>query len=80
MTSEKIYKTVESILIDIFDVSPDLVNSDLVFADLEVWDSLTQVRFIVALENEMELDFESEDLAKTKTVGELVILAHTKIK
>ena len=79
MNSEEVFEIIKSILIDIFDVSPQLIQSELAFTDLEFWDSLNRVRFLVALENELDLDFETEDLGNTNTVGELVDLLKNKV-
>ena len=79
MNSEQLFETIKSILIDIFDVAPELIRPDLAFSDLEFWDSLNRVRFLVALENELDLEFEADDLGATNNVGELVDLLKDKI-
>ncbi|NNF02269.1 MAG: hypothetical protein HKN22_06255 [Bacteroidia bacterium] len=71
---DNIQKSVSKMLVELFDVPADKIHSELEFNDLENWDSLTQVRFIVALENEFNHQFKDSEISKLKTLGGCVHL------
>lgn len=76
--SEIIEKLVE-IIEDVFDVD-DLEYSDsLSAADIEEWDSLSNIRFMVAVEKAFGLRFSNSEIEGLENVGEMVALIETKL-
>ena len=60
------------IMCDLFDAD-DLQYSDTLKADdVEGWDSLSHVRFLVAVEQEFGLRFTSSEIDSFKNAGELL--------
>ena len=46
--------------------------------DIEMWDSLTHIELIVALEREFRVKFTTGEVTKLKNVGDLVYLIQAK--
>ena len=74
MTRETILKDLEVIFQDIFDdediVLTEATNSD----DIEDWDSLEQIKLLVAIEKKYSIKFKLDDVAKLANVGDMVSL------
>lgn len=76
--SEIVEKLVE-IIEDVFDVD-DLEYSDsLSAADIEEWDSLSNIRFMVAVEKAFGLRFSNSEIEGLENVGEMVALVEAKL-
>ena len=59
---------------------PDLIISpEMVASDIEVWDSLNHIRLIVALEMELEITFDTDQVAELMNVGELISHIESKL-
>ena len=64
---------------DVFDVD-DLEYSDsLSAADIEEWDSLSNIRFMVAVEKEFGIRFSNSEIEGLQNVGEMVALIGQKL-
>ena len=57
---------------EIFDMDDGALSPDMQLADIEEWDSLTQVQLIVEIQKEFGVKFTSSDLIGWKNVGEMV--------
>ena len=63
---------------DIFD-DDGLVIADAMSAkDLKDWDSLAQIKLIIALEEEFEIKFTTHEVAQMKCVGDLKLALRSK--
>jgi len=72
MSREEGAARLTEIMRDLFD-EEDLQYSDTLKADdVEGWDSLSHVRFLVAVEQEFGLRFTSSEIDSFKNVGELL--------
>lgn len=79
MVRNEITAKVADLMEDIFDVD-DLVYSDsLSAADIEEWDSLSNIRFVVALEKEFGVRFNNAEIAALENVGQMVDLIEKMI-
>ena len=59
---------------------PDLIISpEMVASDIEVWDSLNHIRLIVALEMELGITFDTDQVAELMNVGELISHIESKL-
>ena len=60
--------------------NPDLIISgEMVASDIEAWDSLNHIRLIVALEMELEITFDTDQVAELMNVGELISRIESKL-
>jgi acyl carrier protein len=57
---------------DVFDVDDLEFRDSMTADDVEGWDSLTHVRFLIAVEKEFGLRFTSGEIDGFKNVGEVV--------
>ena len=72
MSREEGAARLTEIMRDVFDID-DLQYSDSLKADaLEGWDSLSHVRFLVAVEREFGFRFTSSEIDGFKNVGEVL--------
>lgn len=76
----------QAILTKITELMRELAeNDDVVLTegstadDVEEWDSLLQVRLIVAIEAEYGIRFETKEITSPKNVGELIDLIEGKL-
>lgn len=72
MTRDDIITRLIPIMEDIFD-EDDLVYSDSLKADdIAEWDSLSHIRFMIAVERAFDVRFSTGEMESFKNVGELV--------
>jgi acyl carrier protein len=64
---------------DIFDDGSLELRDDMTAADVEGWDSLTNIDLVVAVEKHFGIKMTTRDVAGLKNVGELVTLVEKKI-
>jgi acyl carrier protein len=79
MTRTQITEQVAEIMEDVFDLDEleyaDALNAD----DIEEWDSLSNIRFVVAIEQKFGLRFSNKEIAGLDNVGQLVDLVGEKL-
>ncbi len=63
---------VKDIMIDVFDVDDIHVDAQTTAKDIEEWDSLTQVRLMVAVERKFGFRFDNAEIESLMNVGDLV--------
>ena len=78
-TTEDIYRELTAILRDVFDNDDLVAKPDLNAAAVEGWDSMGNVRLILAIEQEFRLRFAAGEIAEIQNVGELVDMIARKI-
>jgi len=77
--TNNIISRIESTFREVFN-DPDLIISrKMVASDIEAWDSLNHIRLIVALEMELEITFDTDQVAELMNVGELISHIETKL-
>ena len=66
-------------LAEILDQDDVELTDDTVADDVPDWDSIAQVRLLIALESKLQIRFDAKEIGTPRTVGELVdiILAKT---
>jgi acyl carrier protein len=78
MTRDEVFKGVQDIFRDIFDVD-DLVISNTTNSDeIEDWDSLNHINLVSAIEKEFKIKFALGELMMLKDVGAMVDLMMTE--
>ena len=70
---------VQEILRDVVDDDDVIVTDDTVAEDVVDWDSTNHVRLIVAIEEEFHIRFETDEITKPESVGDLVDLIQAKL-
>lgn len=71
------YSRITEILRDIFEDNLIAIPS-LSAADVEGWDSMGNVRFFLAVEQEFGVRFNASEIGNVKNIGELVALLQQK--
>ena len=78
MTRSEIADKVLALMEDVFD-EDDLTYADaMTAADVEEWDSLSNIRFVVAIEKEFGIRFSNSEIADLENVGQMVDLISSK--
>lgn len=68
---DTIYAKLTNILIDVFDDDDLVATPTLSAKDVEGWDSLAHVRFMLAIERAFGTRFNATEMATFKSVGDL---------
>jgi acyl carrier protein len=77
MSQHPVLARLQPIFRDILD--PDLeVTEDLDASKVPQWDSLNHISLVVAIESEFGVELSAEELAKLRTVGDMVKLLEAK--
>ena len=72
MDRADIFSTLTEIFEDVMDVDDVTLEDATTADDVEEWDSLSNVRFIVAVEREFGIKFSNAEIEGFKCVGDLV--------
>jgi acyl carrier protein len=77
--TNNIISRIESTFREVFN-DPDLnISREMVASDIAAWDSLNHIRLIVALEMELEITFDTDQVAELMNVGELISHIESKL-
>lgn len=79
MNQADIYSKLEQIMIDVFDLDDLDLKPETTAQDVPGWDSLSNIRFILALEESFGLRFSALEIGSNNNVGEFVGLLETKL-
>ena len=72
MSSDNVFESVKSILVDQLNISEDSVQMDSLFVDDLNADSLDMVELVMAMEQEFNISIPDEEEERIKTVGDAV--------
>ena len=72
MSSDNVFESVKSILVDQLNISEDSVQMDSLFVDDLNADSLDMVELVMAMEQEFNISIPDEEAERIKTVGAAV--------
>ena len=78
MDKHDISQRLVELMEDVFDEDDLQYRDDLSAADIEEWDSLSNIRFIVAVEQEFSIRFSNSEIEGLANVGQLASLVQTK--
>ncbi len=67
-----VFEKIKQILVDEFDLDPDVIQLDSTLTDELELDSIDLVDVVIDIEDMFEMELPDEDLEKMKTVGDLV--------
>lgn len=79
MSRQEIMAKVADLMADVFDLDDYTVTEATCADDIEEWDSLSHIRFMITLERAFKVKFSNEEISELKNVGELVAVIDTKI-
>ena len=65
---------------EVFDDEEIVISEETTAADIEGWDSLTQVQLIVAVQNEFRVKFSMVETSSLKNVGDLIRLIDQRVQ
>ena len=71
MSDEFLNKIID-IASDLFKVPQNSINSDTSIGDVDNWDSLGHLNFMLSIENELKVKFTANEIISLKSVGEIV--------
>tara|TARA_B110000211_G_C14041625_1_gene537045 strand:- start:700 stop:936 length:237 start_codon:yes stop_codon:yes gene_type:complete len=74
MKKEELLNIVQEIFRDIFDDESLIIDLTTNSSDIDDWDSLNHINLVVAIEKEIEIKFNFEELSLMKNVGEMLDL------
>ena len=67
-----INKKIEKIFIDVMGLSEELKNfSDLKMGDIEQWDSLANMNFLMELENKYNIRFSIDEMSQLSSISNI---------
>ena len=73
-TEEAILARVRGVIVKVFGDDEIVVGASTTAADVEGWDSVSNIEVLVALEREFGIRFNTGEMATVANVGELVTL------
>lgn len=80
MDKEKILQELQPIFHDVFDDESIVVTESTNAAQIEDWDSLAQIRLVVAIEKHFSIKFNFGELQTLKDVGEMIDVIQKKLR
>lgn len=72
MEQTKLFSILTPVFRDILEEDDLVLTEDLTANDVENWDSLSHVRLIVAIEQELGIKFDLTDASNAKNVGDMI--------
>jgi acyl carrier protein len=73
-----IYEKLTAILVDLFDDDGIVATPELTADDVDGWDSLAHVRFMLTVERAFGIVFPATEMASFKSVGDLASAIATR--
>lgn len=80
MTKEEILNHLQPIFQDVFDDEDIAISNESNAEQIEDWDSLAQIRLVVAIEKAFGIKFAFGELAHLKNVGEMIDCIKDKLR
>lgn len=79
MDQDAIFKELTPVFAEIFDDDAIQVSPQTTADDVAGWDSLSNVRLMIALENKFKIRLKAVEISRLKNVGELAQLIKSKL-
>ena len=80
MEKEKILQELQPIFHDVFDDESIVVTNSTNAKQIEDWDSLAQIRLVIAIEKNFSIKFNFGELQTLKDVGEMIDVIQKKLQ
>lgn len=68
----EILEQINKIFIDTIDNEDVVLNEDTKADDVEEWDSLSHIQFVVGIEKHFKIRFSSSEIQRWQNVGEMI--------
>lgn len=69
----------QNVFRDVFDDEDIEIFDEMTADDIEDWDSLSHINLILDIEKEFGIKFTTEEITKTKNVGEFISIIESKL-
>lgn len=79
MNTETIYARLTPIFQEVFDDDHIIPHSNMTANDVPAWDSLSNIRLVVAVEEEFGIQFSTGEVASLNNVGEFVSVIQQRV-
>lgn len=79
MTKDELFAQVQDIFRDVFDDDELVLTRATDADDIEDWDSLMQIRLVVAMEKAFKVKFDIMEVQSLQNVGEMADLIESKL-
>jgi len=76
----EIMNKVAQIFRDVFDDKELVVNDNTCANDIDDWDSIEHINLVLAIEKEFSIKFDMNEIARLKSVGEIVRAIELKLQ
>ena len=80
MARDEVFKVVQNIFRDIFDIEDLIINNQTNADEIEDWDSLNHILLVSSIEKEFKIKFALGELVEIKDVGSMINMMIEKIK
>ena len=80
MARDEVFKIVQNIFRDIFDIEDLIINNQTNADEIEDWDSLNHILLVSSIEKEFKIKFALGELVEIKDVGSMIDMMIEKIK
>lgn len=80
MKEQKIYRRLEEIFMDVFDLDDVDIDANTTADDIDEWDSLEHINLIEAVEEEFGMKFKMGEVSTMKNVGEMVKIIEERMQ
>lgn len=74
MTRAELFEKVQEIFRDVFDDENLIIKESTNSNDIDDWDSINHINLVVAIESEVKIKFNLEELSTLKDVGAMLDL------
>ncbi len=79
MDRPRIIEKIQDVMIDVFDVDDLNISESTTAQDIEEWDSLSHIRFMITIERFFKFKFLNEEISELKNVGDLASAIERKL-
>jgi acyl carrier protein len=79
MGKSNILSDVQNILCDVLDEEGIILEEETSANDVDGWDSLTHIQFVVGIEKHFKIKFTSKEILSWRNVGEMLNCIQSKI-
>jgi acyl carrier protein len=79
MTENEVYKRLQPLFEEIFDLEFIKLTPSVTASDVDEWDSLNHIRLIVAVETEFEISLNAGEAGELENVGQFVQMVMDKV-
>ena len=79
MEKDEIYDVLRRVFRDVFDDDSIEPHDGMTASEVERWDSLANIRMIVAVEQELNIQYSTAEISNLANVGELVAVTRSHL-